>query len=178
MTDFRRDQCDTEVTNNNEEIVLRCHRSLCAIPNQGRFYDNQPSPECRERIAEKRTQVDKRKPDMGQHGASVCSKVMQDDTNDICVQSMMQYKSTGTSLKSLYVSKTYEQKNNMNNNALYVDRTLDTNLAAGMGLFINGGNPIYYTSKTSTPKLHAVIKQNLADLGMPILNCIFIYFLL
>ena len=113
----------------------------------------------------------------GKYEPNVCSKSIEDDSRDICVQSMMQYKSIGTSVKSFY---THEQETNMNRNALYNDRTLnmDNTLAAGMGLFINGGNPIYYTSKTSTPALHAVIRQNLADLGMPILKCMFIHFLL
>ena len=145
MMCVRREACDTRQTGAlvdgefaNEEVESSCHQLICDPTNLGAssFYRNHPTHgkmKCLERDGEV---VSHRRNVLSRHKTNLCRQAPV--VPSVCnSQHGMLMGLTGRKAGSLYSG--------------YVVRHRDEIVSkTGAGLFVNGGNPIYYTAKGTT----------------------------
>lgn len=160
----RRESCDTVASapikdgeNAHETIIAECHPLICDKSFQSFYYAYQPSGPSRCYLRNGKEISTLNVPPSTQ--SNLCR--MQPRIPGQCTwkQGMLMLNMQGSEHADLYVDATLK----------YMSEAASTLAKEGAGLFMHGGNPIYYTMKASpqdvADKVHSILRGNLDDLA-------------
>ena len=156
------ERCDTlrDITSEgvvgNEKISLSCHPEICPNGATDPYYSLQPNDQCIVRLGNKETQVTETNVPIS-FATNLCAKKPDIETTCTWPQGQVRQGLTGSEINNLYRDDV-------------LPHHTDTTLAAlGKGLFVLGGNPIYYTTKGAEDEIgraiHSLLKQSPEDVG-------------
>lgn len=158
-----REACDTMQSGSlvdsgeyaNEEIMTRCNPLVCNKGTSSSFYEFHPTNSKRECMRRDGEMVTHRRNVPRKFGSNLCKQVPVVPSRCTTSHGMLQ-NLKGRDVGTLYTDQVLRHSNEL------VSRT-------GAGLFVHGGNPIYYTAKGTSEdiaaQVHSVLRGNLDDLG-------------
>lgn len=153
-----RESCDTSVKEGGEAITASCHREICPSLSSA-FYMNQPSGQ--RRCWDMNNRQVSRRNVPADYESNLCSvKVEAEQEEYLTCRKNSPYGMLlglrGSEQPDLYVDSQFS----------YMNELVAT---TGTGLFMHGGNPIYYTAKGTeeqiASQMHAILRGNRDDLA-------------